>query len=263
VLKVLEAEGLAPEIVTGTSMGALIGALYAAGIPVAEIEQIALGFDVRTISGVGDIALGKGAVFSGGKVQAFLREHLPATFEELRIPFGCVATDLTRNQPVRFTSGDLIGAVRASVSVPLAFLPVVMDDMLLIDGAVSEPIPVRLAHHLGAQMVVAIEVCGSGTVPMPGDEGLGGVRRVREWRAAVRAGRPYERAAAGPDIMAAVFEAFERRVAAPALRSADVVISPEVHHFGGIEFALAAELIAAGEEAALQAVDTVRRRARR
>lgn len=263
MLKVLEAHGLAPDVVAGTSMGALIGALYAAGIPVDEIEQIALGFDVKTISGVGDIALGKGAVFSGSKLQAFLRNHLPATFEELRIPFGCVATDLTRNQPVRFTAGDLIGAVRASISVPLAFLPVVMDDMLLVDGYVSEPIPVKLARHLGAQVVVAVEVCGSGTVPMPADEGLNSMQRVREWRAAVRAGRPYERAATGPDIMAAVSEAFEQRIAAPALRAADVVISPAVHSFSGIEFGQAAALIAAGEDAALQAVDTVRRRARR
>lgn len=263
VLRVLEAEGLAPDVVAGTSMGALIGAFYAAGIPVAEIEAIALEFDVNSVSGVSDIALGKGAVFSGDKVQSFLRRYLPATFEELRIPFGCVATDLTRNEPKRFTSGDLIGAVRASVSIPVAFLPVRMDDMLLVDGYICEPVPVRLARHLGGKVVVAVDVCGSGIVPLPtGDESTG-VQRIREMHAAVRSGAPYHRTIAGPDIMGAVSEAFEKRVAAPALKTADIVLSPEVHEYGGFEFGQAPVLIEAGEQAAREAVEKIRRKARR
>jgi NTE family protein len=262
VLKALEAEGLLPHAVAGTSMGAMVGAFYAAGIPVAEIEQIALTFDVKSVTGVGEMALTKGAVFSGEKVQAFLRQHLPATFEELLLSFGCVATDLTRNRPVRFTSGDLIAAVRASVSVPLAFLPVVMEDTVLVDGYVCEPVPVSLARHLGGETIVAVDVSGDGTVSLP--EGVlpkPGVR-VRELRDTLRTGTA-QRGSSAFDVLSAVSEAFEGRLAQEALKTADVVISPAVHHLTGMDYGQAAVAVEAGESAAFASIEEIRRKARR
>ncbi len=262
VLKALEAEGLRPDVIAGTSMGALIGAFYAAGIPVDEMERIALEFDVREVTGVSEMALTKGAVFSGAKVQEYLRRYLPATFEELRMPFGCVATDLTRNVPVRFTEGDLIAAVRASVSVPLAFLPVRMDDMLLVDGYVCDPVPVGLARHLGGQTVVGVEVCGMGTVgPLP-PVGEVGVVKFKDIAEGVRTGN-VERGTSGMDVMGAVSEALEGRLAAQALRFADVVVSPDVHALTGFDYGQTAFAIAAGEEAMAAAVPRLRRKARR
>lgn len=263
VLKVLEAEGLAPHAIAGTSMGALIGAFYAAGVPLPEIEDIALNFDVMQVAGVGDVALGKGAVLSGEKVQAFLRERLPATFEELSLPFGCVATDLTHNRPVRFTSGDLVSAVRASVSVPLTFLPVVMDDALLIDGYVSEPMPVQLARHLGGETLVAVDVSGDGTVGGPDSASASPALKLRELRSTVRSGAPITRGVSGLDVLSAVSEAFEGRLVAQVLHEADVIISPAVHHLTGMDFGQAAEAIAAGEAATIAAIAQIRRKARR
>jgi len=263
VLKVLEAEGLEPDAIAGTSIGAMIGALFAAGTPAADIERIALELDISSLMGLGEVAFTRGAVFAGDKVTAFLRTHLPATFEELIIPFGCVATDLTRNRPVRFTEGDLVGAVRASISVPLAFLPVTMDDMLLVDGYVSEPVPVSLARHLGGRTIVAVPVSGAGTVTLTDATGLGEVRRMREVRAAIRSGEPYERGSGALEILGAVSEAFEGRLAEPAVRTASVVIAPDVARFGAFEFGQAARLIAEGEVAARAVVPALRRKARR
>lgn len=262
VLKALEAEGLQPHAIAGTSMGAMVGAFYAAGIPVAEIEQIALTFDVRSITGVSEMAIAKGAMFSGEKVQAFLREHLPATFDELVLPFGCVATDLTRNRPVRFTSGDLIGAVRASVSVPLEFLPVIMGDTLLVDGYVCEPVPVSLARHLGGETIVAVDVCGDGTVSMPEGAPQRPGLRARELRDTFRTGTR-QRGNTAIDVLSAVSEAFEGRLAQQALASADVVISPAVHHLTGMDYGQAARAIEAGESAAFVSIEEIRRKARR
>ncbi len=262
VLKALEAEGLLPYSIAGTSMGAIVGAMYAAGIPVTEIEQIALTFDIKTITGVGEMALAKGAVFSGEKVQAFLRQYLPATFEELLLPFGCVATDLTRNRPVRFTSGDLIGAVRASVSVPLAFLPVVMDDAVLVDGYVCEPVPVSLARHLGGETIVAVDVSGDGTIRLPEGEPPNPAVRVKELRETLRTGTA-QRGTSAFDVLGAVSEAFEGRLAEQALRDADVVISPAIHHLTGMDYGLAALAIQEGESAGLAAAGAIRRKARR
>lgn len=262
VLKALEAEDLRPDAIAGTSMGALIGAFYAAGIPIDDIERIAREFDVRTVTGVSEVALTKGAVFSGAKVQSFLRSYLPETFEELRIPFGCVATDITRNAPVRFTSGDLVAAVRASVSVPLAFLPVRMGDTLLIDGYVSDPIPVELARHLGGEVVVGVDVSGSGTVgPLPDGGEIGSIK-LRELRESVRSGS-VERGTTGLDVMSAVSEAFEGRLAAQALRHADVTVSPDVHRLTGFDYGQTAFAIAQGERAMTAAIPRLRRRARR
>ncbi|MRS12829.1 MAG: hypothetical protein EG823_07130 [Actinobacteria bacterium] len=262
VLKVLESEGLVPHAIAGTSMGAFVGAFYAAGHSAAEVERIALGMDIKDFTGVGEVALVKGAVFSGDKVQAFMREHLPATFEELAIPFGCVATDLTRNRPVRFTSGDLIAALRASISVPLAFLPVTMDDALLVDGYVSEPMPISLARHLGAEVIVAVDVHGDGTVRLPEGVPPGPAERIKEIRENVKTGS-LQRGSTSLDILSAVSEAFEARVAEQALREADVVISPAVHHMTGMDYAHIAEAIEAGENAALGMVEIIRRKARR
>ena len=262
VLKVLDAEGLRPDAIAGTSMGALIGAFYAAGIPVDEMERIALEFDVREVTGVSEVALNKGAVFSGVKVQDFLRRYLPATFEELRMPFGCVATDLTRNVPVHFTEGDLIAAVRASVSVPLAFLPVRMDDMLLVDGYVCEPVPVQLARQLGGQTIVGVEVCGAGKVgPLP-PVGEVGTVKLKDIAAGVRTGN-VQRGTSGMDVLSAVSEAFEGRLAKQELRHASVVVSPDVHDLTGFDYGQAAFAIAAGEEAMAAAVPGLRRKAHR
>lgn len=262
VLRVLENEGLRPDAIAGTSMGALVGAFYAAGIPVDEIERIALEFDVRTVTGVSEVALTKGAVFSGTKVQAFLREYLPETFEELRIPFGCVATDITRNEPVRFTTGDLVAAVRASVSIPLAFLPVRMGDALLVDGYVCDPVPVGLARHLGGQTLVAVDVSGAGTVGELPPEGEVASLKLKDLREGMRTGS-VERGTRGLDILGAVSEAFEGRLAAHALRYADVAVSPDVRQLTGLDYGQAAYAIAEGERAMAAAVPRLRRKARR
>lgn len=262
VLKVLEAEGLVPEVIAGTSMGALVGAFYAAGVPLDEIERLALEFDPRILGSIGDVALGKGAILSGEKLETYLRRYLPDTFEELVIPFGCVATDLTRNVPVHFTSGDLITAVRASASVPLVFLPVRTDGMFLVDGDISEPIPVSLAKELGARMIIAVNVSGAGVLTMSdGNHRESGI--LQDLRAAVRGERPGVRGTTGMEVAVTVYEAFECRLSDESAKHAHVVLSPDVHTVSAFEFKRAPSLIGAGEAAARGAVDEVRRRARR
>lgn len=262
VLKVLEAEGLEPDVVTGTSMGAIVGAFHAAGYSAAEMEEIALENDVRSMVGLVDVAISKGAMLAGEKVEAFLREYLPPTFEELRKPFGCVAVDLTRDTAVAFTAGDLITAVRASISIPVVFLPVRMDGMLLVDGYVADPIPVRLTRQLGARVAVGVDVSGSGTVTLTdGVERGGGL--VADVRAIMKGDPLPERGTDGADIIGAVSEGLERRLAEVSVRGADHVLRPEVSAISGFEFHRAPEAIEAGERAALAGLGRIRRLARR
>jgi len=121
VLQALNHAGVMPDVITGTSMGAVVGAFYAAGYSSDELEQLALAFDVKTMFGIGDVALGRGALISTDRIELFLRERLPETFDGLTMPFGCVAADLASGAAARFSSGDLLKAVRASFSVAARF----------------------------------------------------------------------------------------------------------------------------------------------
>ncbi len=262
VLKALEAAGVAPDVVTGTSMGAVIGSLYAAGHSVAEIERIALGFDVKSLISLADVTIRSGALLSGEKVEEFLAELLPASFADLRVPFGCVSTDLATGERVVHTSGDLVQAVRASLSVPVVFMPVRAGDALLVDGFLTDPVPVSLARELGAGYVVAVDVCGSGRLE-PAADGGGDGGLLKDLRAALRGEAPRTRGVSGLEVAAATVEVLERTVAQPALADADLVISPEVHAFAGYEFLSAARLVELGEVAGAAHADAVRRHVRR
>ncbi|TDB37712.1 MAG: patatin [Actinobacteria bacterium] len=262
VLRALAGHGLAPDVVTGTSMGAVVGAMYAAGHTLDEIEEIALGFDIKSLLSLADVTIRSGALLSGEKVEMFLAEHLPATFEELQMPFGCVSTDLALGTRVAHTSGDLVHAVRSSLSIPLVFMPVRADDRILVDGFLTDPIPVSLARELGADVVVAVDVCGDGRLD-PGADSDNGTGPLKDLRAALRGEGPRRRGLSGLEVAAATVEVLERQVAAPALAAADVVVSPEVHGFAGYEFLSVRQLVDLGEQAGRAAVDSVRRSARR
>lgn len=262
VIKALEQAGLRPDVVTGTSMGAVVGAMYAAGKTPEELEAIATSFDVKSLLALADVALQRGAVMAGEKVEAFLAEHLPERFEDLTMPFGCASTDLTTGHGVKHTAGDLRRAVRASLSIPVIFAPVTGDGHVLVDGFLTDPIPVALARQLGAEVVVAVDVCGSGTVTA--DDGQQDSGLVRDLIGVLR-GEPRQRrrGTSGLEVLSASVEIMERHVAQNALRSADVVLSPDVHGYPGYDFVSAADIIAAGERAGRAAVKAIARKARR
>lgn len=262
VLKALEQTGLRPDVVTGTSMGAVVGAMYAAGKTPEELEAIATSYDIKSLLALADVALQRGAVMAGEKVEAFLAEHLPERFEDLTLPFGCASTDLTTGHGVKHTAGDLRRAVRASLSIPVLFAPVTGDGHVLVDGFLTDPIPVALARQLGAEVVVAVDVCGSGTVTA--DDGQQDSGLVRDLIGVLR-GEPRQRrrGTSGLEVLSASVEIMERHVAQNALRSADVVLSPDVHGYPGYDFVSAPDIIAAGERAGRAAAKAIARKARR
>lgn len=262
VIKALEQAGLRPDVVTGTSMGAVVGAMYAAGKTPEELEAIATSYDIKSLLALADVALQRGAVMAGEKVEAFLAEHLPERFEDLKIPFGCASTDLTTGHGVKHTAGDLRRAVRASLSIPVIFAPVTGDGHVLVDGFLTDPIPVVLARQLGAEVVVAVDVCGSGTVTAEDGQQDSGL--VRDLIGVLR-GEPRQRrrGTSGLEVLSASVEIMERHVARHALESADVVLSPDVHGYPGYDFVSAADIIAAGERAGRAAAKAIARKARR
>jgi NTE family protein len=162
VLRVLEREGLRPDLVVGTSAGAIVGACYAAGLPVAEIEVLAARIDwptlididpVKTLLGGFGLGLAKGE-----RLEAFLRRSVGLPLERMPIPFVAVATDLHNGEAVLLNHGDTPRALRASSAVPALYEPVRAAGSLLGDGQIVSPMPVAAARRLGAQVVIAVDV---------------------------------------------------------------------------------------------------------
>ncbi len=154
VLRVLERAGAKFDVVAGTSMGAILGALYASGASAEELYQLATVTDWTDIV---DLSL-KTGLMKGDRLAGFLAERLPATFEELKLPLAVVATDIESGEEVVMTEGDLVSAVRASASFPGAFEPVQIGGRTLADGGIINNLPINAAGWLGANRVIASDV---------------------------------------------------------------------------------------------------------
>lgn len=162
VLRVLEREGWRPDLVVGTSAGAIAGALWAAGMCAADIEELARRVDRATVFDIAPwrslfAGLGLGLA-RGERLERLLRAHLPASIGELPTRFAAVATDLNRGGMVVLDRGDLARALRASAAIPGLVEPVRIGERLLGDGQIVSPLPVEAARRLGARRVVAVDV---------------------------------------------------------------------------------------------------------
>jgi len=171
VLKAFEEAGIKFDIITGCSMGAIIGACYALGKTSAEMEELALEL---TNGDILDLKFPNTYGFiKGDKAERLIREFIGAEekevkFSDCKIPFACVASDIERGEIVTLKSGNLIPAVRASFSITGVFRPVEIDGRKLLDGGMLSRVPVDLARELGADIVVAIDCIGK-TKPVSTD----------------------------------------------------------------------------------------------
>lgn len=162
VLKELRRAGVEFDIVTGTSIGALVGALYAAG-RLEEIEQEALSVRFIDIPRLFTPVLSRSGIFSGKEILDRLGRHLDSKdIESLPKPFAAVSVDLLTGETVKHTSGNILQAVRASISIPAVFTPVPLGEQLLVDGGIADPVPVQAARMLGAEVVLAVDLFGNG-----------------------------------------------------------------------------------------------------
>jgi NTE family protein len=154
VLRVLERAGARFDVIAGTSMGAILGAFYASGRRADDLYRLA---DTTSWRDVVDLSLQTG-LFKGDRLQAFLAEHLPATFEELEVPLAVTTTDIETGEGVVHMEGDLIRAIRASSSFPGAFEPIQLAGRTLADGGIVNNLPVAAATLLGATRSIASDV---------------------------------------------------------------------------------------------------------
>ena len=162
VIKFLEEMNVKIDFITGSSIGALIGGAYASGLSIKEIEDIALETDLTSTAKLFSPGFGKSGLVSGTKVQEFLTSTLGnRNIEDLKIPFTVVATDIITGQEIHFSKGDLVEAIRASISIPIVFQPVIRNNIVLVDGGLVNPVPINVAREIGADYIIAVNVMSS------------------------------------------------------------------------------------------------------
>ena len=160
VLKALERANIQIDYLAGTSMGGLIAAVYAAGLPPAEIESIALEYrKTRKLLKLADPTIPRQGLFHGKQIHVFFEEHLQDhKFSDLRIPLTLVAVDLNSRKEVHLNEGSVADAVRATVSIPGVFTPIERDGQRLVDGGLLNNLPVDIVREMGADIVLAVDI---------------------------------------------------------------------------------------------------------
>jgi NTE family protein len=160
VIRALEQEKVPVDLIVGTSVGSLIGAIYAADRNSFELEWTAFKLEKDDLFDYGILnALGGMGAAKGEKLEAFIKSKVPiANIEDLKIPFAAVATDLNRGTKVVLDKGSVAKAVRASSAIPGVFQPVTHQEKVLVDGGVIDSIPVSVAREKGADLVIAVDI---------------------------------------------------------------------------------------------------------
>lgn len=231
VLKVLEEENIPVRMVTGTSVGALIGASYCSGLSCEELDQVAHAVRFTTFA---RWTVSRYGFASNDRMVAFLNRTLKVrTFEELRIPLGVTATDFNTGEGVVFHSGSIVDPVRASCAYPGMFLPVEIRGRYLVDGMLSHPVPTRPLREMGADRVLAVHLKGT-------------------WS---NGGPPRHLF----DVIGQSFAIAQDAMSSLWRGAADLVVEPDVAGFAYDDFKRADDLIQAGEVAMRKALPEVRK----
>ena len=229
VIKMLEAQGIIPDIVVGTSAGSVVGSLYAAGYSGFQLQELGFALDTGTIR---DMTLASHGVVKGEKLQSYINQlvkHRP--IEKLNKSFGAVATDLTTGRTVLFRSGNTGQAVRASSSVPGVFQPTVIGGRRYVDGGVVSPVPVEAAQKMGADFIIAVDISS-------------------------KAAHQVAEGALG--IMYQSVTIMGEKIGEGELKFADVVLRPRIGKMGGVDFELRDMAILEGEKVTMQVLSDIK-----
>ncbi len=230
VIKVLEANHIPIDFIAGSSIGALIGGLYAATKDINKIEEIILSGGKKQLLDLMIDPSITGGFISGDKIEDFVSGIIDDVgFKNLKIPFAAVATDLKTGKPVVIEKGKVSNAIRSSIAVPLVFKPIRNGKKFLVDGGLSSPVPVEIVKNMGADYVVAVNVDAHCSYHKDGDK-LG----LR-------------------DIVQYTFSMMRSHLSRFSSQSADVVIEPNINSHGVIgwkDFLDGKNIIKKGESAA-------------
>ena len=271
IIRTLAAKGLKPDVICGTSIGALVGGALATD-RLDALEAWARSLSKRRVLGYLDVSLAGSGLINGARLAARLDEAFgDIAIEDLPVRFGTIATEIGTGHEIWLTRGRLADAVRASYTLPGVFAPTLVGGRWLVDGALVNPVPVSAARALGARLVVAVnlnaELFGRGTtISSHGSDESDALRKVlgrRGLRRMLGPEREIKRqvlgAAGSPGLLTVMSEAFnimQDRITRARLAGdpPDVLIQPRLGSVGLLDFHRADETIALGAEAAERAI---------
>lgn len=229
VIEVLEENGIHVDLVSGTSAGSLVAALYASGRTGKELEQIALNMDESALT---DWSFPGRGLIRGIALGDYVRAQVGnRSFDQMKIPLGIVATDLDSGKPILFRRGDVGTAVRASSAVPAVFQPVKLGTHEYVDGGLASPVPVRAAREMGADVIIAVDIS---QLPDGGDTSN------------------------ALHMLLQTFSIMSRSINELELKEAEIALHPKLVGVAGTDFTVRKKNIEAGREAALAMLPQIR-----
>ncbi len=273
VIKVLEREGLAIDMVSASSMGALVGAMWAIGLSGKRIEEIMMEYSndkKKVFRLLVDPCFPKLSLVKGGRIRDFLNKHLgDKTFRDTKFPFKIVACNLTKREEFVFSSGKLVDAVMASIAIPGVYAPAQIKGDIIIDGGIAEPVPIGTLVKMGIKKIIAVNV-----LPSPRDVAISrettSKRHEEEsWevkkkgifgRISYIIGNRFSRALWPNilDIIVSSIQTLEYTIAESDCQKADVVVNPIVPGVEWFEFFKVDALIKKGESEAENSLSSIR-----
>jgi NTE family protein len=230
VIKVLKEAGIPIDLIAGSSMGALVGSFYGAGIELDRLYKLSTAFKRKYFL---DFTVPKMGFIAGKRVKEFIRVFTHGkNIEELSIPIGIVATDLLTGEKVVFKQGPVAEAVRASIAIPGIFVPEKYNGRILVDGGVSDRVPVSIAKEMGADIVIAVDVSR--------------VKRNAEITSIY-------------DVIMQSIDIMQTEIINYREIASDIMIRPPVEVYSSRAFTNIEEIIALGEEEAKKNLDLIKR----
>jgi len=243
ILEVLVAAGLRPAAVAGTSMGAMIGAFWAAGYSVAQMRDLATTLKWTEVF---DISVA-GGIMRGERFQHWLANHLPARFSDLDFPLVCTATDIDTGDLVYLRDGDLPSAIRATCAFPGAFVPVERDGRNLVDGGLKSTVPVRVIRDYDVGLVVACDFQPPLDRAVVPEDSSNWRNWSRFWKTLT-----FRRRNLAADILLKAVDILQTEVCRRQLgdHPPDILIAPPMRRINIEDFRLSSRIISAGAEEA-------------
>jgi len=231
VIQILEEAGIRPTLVTGTSAGSLVAAIYASGKNGKQLQHVAETMEEVTIADW-TLPLFNSGMFRGDALAKYVNGQVGARLiQDMPLPLGIVATDLNSGQSMLFQRGDTGTAVRASSAVPAVFQPVKISGRDYVDGGLVSPVPVRAARKMGAELVIAVDISS------PPDSNLAGGTL---------------------DVLLQTFSIMGSSINSFELKDADVVVRPVLTGISSSDFSARKRSIEAGRQAMLQMLPQLR-----
>ena len=267
VIQALEAYHIPIDMIAGTSIGSVIGSLYAAGASIDQLEEAALSMKKSKTFSLIDPTLPHSGLISGKKIEKMLNGLAlkGKTFDDLRIPFAAVATDVESGVEVILNQGKLIDAVRASISIPGIFTPVKYQDYYLVDGGVVDPVPVDVLQKMGADVIIAVSLAKISpyTTVLTINKETGGLEEIEKSSVLQQKIEEVKSSFEGPNIFEVIVQSIdimEAKITDQSLEGADVVIVPfGIKDINLFDFDKAESVIKGGMMAAMINISEIKR----